>query len=154
MLMTGGIKKLITLILLMFSVLFFPADTARGDEPFVSADFTLGAGYSVDSLDWNIAGTSAGTGPNILSELAWSDLAISQVKGQGRVALAKHVYLKGSLAGGLIFDGENQDSDYLGDNRTLEFSRSNNNSDAGNVWDASAGAGYRTEVSFTTGVLQ
>jgi hypothetical protein len=36
-----------------------------------------------------------------------------------------------------------QDSDYLGDNRTLEFSRSNNNADDGNTFDASVGIGYQ-----------
>ena len=36
----------------------------------------------------------------------------------------------------------NQDSDYLGDNRTGEFSRSNNRSDGDVVWRGSIGAGY------------
>lgn len=36
-----------------------------------------------------------------------------------------------------IFDGVNQASGYAGDDRTLEFSRSNNNSDEGNMLDAS-----------------
>ncbi len=40
-----------------------------------------------------------------------------------------------------IFDGENQNSDYAGDDRMLEFSRSNNNSDEGNMLDASFGIG-------------
>jgi Protochlamydia outer membrane protein len=40
-----------------------------------------------------------------------------------------------------IFDGENQDSGYAGGDRTLEFSRSNNNSDEGNMLDAFFGIG-------------
>ena len=40
-----------------------------------------------------------------------------------------------------IFDGKNQDSGYAGGDRTLEFSRSNNNSDEGNMLDASFGIG-------------
>ena len=39
---------------------------------------------------------------------------------------------------GFTMSGDNQDSDYAGDNRTLEFSRSNN--DAGEGYTASAAA--------------
>jgi hypothetical protein len=99
-------------------------------------------GYRVDDLDWNIAGDTSGNNPNILSELTWNDLESYQVKIQGNMVLPNIVALRGSANYGWIFDGENQDSDYFGDNRTLEFSRSNNNSDDGHVWDASVAIGY------------
>jgi hypothetical protein len=99
-------------------------------------------GYRVDDLDWNIAGDASGNNPNILSELTWNDLESYQVKVHGNMVLPNILTLRGSANYGWIFDGENQDSDYLGDNRTLEFSRSNNNSDDGHVWDASVAIGY------------
>ncbi len=98
-------------------------------------------GLRVDQFDWNIAGNLSGTGPNILSELTWSDLEILELKVRARKTI-KRLYLRGSLGYGFIFDGTNQDSDYLGDDRTLEFSRSNNNAGDGSVWDISFGAGY------------
>jgi outer membrane protein Pom len=99
-------------------------------------------GYRSDDLRWNIAGDTEGNNPNILSELEWEDLGIFQIKGSN-VTVFRGVYLKGSLAYGWIFSGDVQDSDYLGDNRALEFSRSNNNADDGNTMDASMGIGYQ-----------
>ncbi|MDH4127496.1 MAG: TonB-dependent receptor, partial [Spirochaetota bacterium] len=42
-----------------------------------------------------------------------------------------------------ILNGKNQDSDYFGNNRTLEFSRSNNQANKGDVWDITLGIGYK-----------
>ncbi|UCD79556.1 MAG: hypothetical protein JSW26_29895 [Desulfobacterales bacterium] len=102
----------------------------------------LNAGYRRDDLDWNIAGDSSGNNPNVLSELTWNDLESYQVKFQGSLVLPNIIALRGYADYAWIFDGENQDSDYLGDNRTYEFSRSNNKADDDNVWDASLGIGY------------
>ena len=101
----------------------------------------LGTGYRVDQFDWNIAGNSGGTGPNVLSELTWTDLEIVEFSVLGRKTV-DNVYLRGSFNLGFIHSGENRDSDYNGDNRTLEFSRSDNDGGGGTVWDASLGAGY------------
>lgn len=109
----------------------------------VGVEYDLGAGYRTDDFDWNIASDITGTQtPNILSELTWSDLNIFQVE-VGVKAHVERVYARGSLDYGWILDGDNQDSDYLGDNRTLEFSRSNNDAGDGNVLDASVGIGYK-----------
>ncbi len=43
----------------------------------------------------------------------------------------------------LIYSGKNQDSDYLGDNRTIEFSRSNNAADGGELYGFNLAIGYR-----------
>jgi hypothetical protein len=102
----------------------------------------FGAGYRRDDLDWNIAGDTSGNNPNVLSELTWDDLESYQVKFQGSLAIPNIIALRGYADYGWIFDGENQDSDYAGDNRTYEFSRSNNNADDGEVWDASLAIGY------------
>ncbi len=125
----------------LFSVFLLLAGNVSAER---EASFAFNNGYRSDDLDWNIAGDSAGSNPNILSELNWSDLKIYQLKAEGKVIL-DWFYLRGSMDYGWILDGENQDSDYLGDNRTLEFSRSNNSSDNGNVMDASVGVGFSFE---------
>ena len=106
-------------------------------------DLGLSVGYRVDDLDWSIAGNSSGTGPNILSELTWNDLEILQLKADAKFILGNFPYVRGYLAYGSILKGKNQDSDYGGDNRTFEWSRSNNSADDGNVWDGSGGIGYQ-----------
>lgn len=109
----------------------------------VEATFSLNNGYRVDHLDWNIAGDIGGNNPNIISELTWSDINIYQIKADGKAIVAKMFYLRSSLGYGLIDQGKNQDSDFDFDNRTHEFSRSNNSADIGNVMDASVGVGYQ-----------
>jgi opacity protein-like surface antigen len=109
--------------------------------PF-ETEFIFSTGYRRDELDWNIAGDNSGNNPNILSELTWDDLEILQIKFQNKTVIPNIFYFRASVSYGWIYDGENQDSDYLGDNRTLEYSRSNNNADDGDVWDASVGIGY------------
>jgi hypothetical protein len=103
----------------------------------------LNTGYRVDDLDWNIAGNLDGTNPNIFSELTWEDLEIFQVKANMRTAVNNTFYVRASLAYGWILGGENQDWDYNGDNRTQLYSRSINNADDGDVWDATLGIGYQ-----------
>ncbi len=125
----------------LFSVVLLLAGNVSAE---MGASFVFNNGYRSDDLDWNIAGDSAGNNPNILSELAWSDLKIYQLQAEGKV-IFEWLYLRGSIGYGWILDGDNQDSDYDGDNRTLEFSRSNNNSNNGNVMDASVGVGYPFE---------
>lgn len=105
-------------------------------------EFIATGGYRVDDLDWNIAGDINGNNPNILSELTWDDLESYQLKFQGRLVWPNLITLRGALAYGWIFDGKNQDSDYSGDSRTFEFSRSNNSTDDDNVWDGSLAVGY------------
>lgn len=118
------------------------------------SELTLSGGTRTDNLDWNIAGTSPfGNDVNVLSELTWNDLEIWQGKALARVYL-KRVYLRGYADYGFITGGSNQDSDYRGNNRTLEYSRSNNSSSDGSVWDVSAGAGYLFSVPIGPGSLE
>lgn len=98
-------------------------------------------GYRHDDLDWNIAGDASGNNPTILSELTWEDLGIFQLTASAS-AVFPSIYLRGSLSYGWILSGDNQDSDYLGDDRTFEYSRSNNSADDGNTMDLSVGIGY------------
>ncbi len=114
-------------------------------------DLEIGLGYRIDDLDWSIAGFLTQTNfVNILSELTWEDLRIYQVKVGGRLSVPLHkrpyaVYMRAALSYGKIVDGENQDSDYAGNNRTLEFSRSNNDANDGTVGDGSIGVGFQSK---------
>lgn len=100
---------------------------------------SLSLGYRVDSLDWSISGGSGG--PNILSELEWNDMDILQLSAELSGSSATGIYFRGLFDYGWVQDGVNRDSDYAGDNRTLEFSRSVNDTDGGVVMDISAGLG-------------
>lgn len=127
-------------VLLITALLTVNAEAAKTE-----AQLEFSNGYRVDDIDWNIAGNIFGTNPNILSELTWKDLEIYQIEAAGRIKIGRYLYMRTSLGYGWIFDGKNRDSDYLGNNRTLEFSRSNNNADDGEVFDASFGAGVQFE---------
>jgi hypothetical protein len=105
----------------------------------------VSGGYRQGKLDWNIAGNTSGTSPNILSELTWKNLRMYEVEGK-----AEYTRREGPLRGlhidamaykGDIYQGDNQDSDYAGDNRTFEFSRSNNTA-GGDVNGYSGAIGY------------
>ena len=106
-------------------------------------DLELSAGYRVDQFKWNIAGDVTGSNPNVLSEYTWRDLETFQVRGGLRVLADDAFYLRASLSYGWIFEGVNQDSDFAGDHRTLEFSRSNNRANKGSTLDGAMGFGYQ-----------
>lgn len=108
------------------------------------ANFDVSLGYREDRLSWNIANDLSGAStPNILSELKWTSLRSAQLKLGADYTHSSGMHVQGSAAYGRIDKGDNQDSDYLGDNRTLEFSRSDNKTDGDNVRDASVAVGYR-----------
>jgi len=123
--------------------------------------WSLNSGYRRDDFNWSIPGfippppadpaddLLPGLPPqyrnqsvNIISELTWSDIEILQLEFELQKRFRKTFRIKGTLAYGLIFDGKNQDSDYAGNDRTLEFSRSNNSADDGETWDLLFGFGY------------
>ncbi|WP_429885561.1 hypothetical protein [Geoalkalibacter halelectricus] len=121
-------------------------------------DFKLG--YRQDEVSFAIAGTSAGTSPNVLSELQWdtetfylggdfwllwpptaeSNRHVNQHK-YSRAKSTRTAALRLWGGYGFIFEGKNQDSDFLLDNRQWEFSRSNNAAENGSVWDVQAAIG-------------
>lgn len=127
------------------------SQTSNKDPDF---DFTMGVdtGYRRDNMHWNIAAEPTGTvTPNILSELKWKNvngvqarpyLSYTQTRGtfQG-------FHIEGSAAKSATIKGKNQDSDYFGDNRSQEFSRSNNHSDGGGADAFDVGVGYAFNFS-------
>ncbi len=115
------------------------------------AEFYGATGYRQDNLDWSISGIT-GT-PNILSELEWQDIEIATLNVATTLYFQQNWLLNFDFTYGHIFDGKNQDSDYSGNNRTLEFSRSNNSTDDGITLDASIHAGYQW-LAFNQGQKQ
>jgi len=104
-------------------------------------DFSVGTDYRRAKLDWNIAGTLAGTNPNILSELTWSDLDIAQITGDAQITVVDRIVLQGRVVYGAVLNGKTQDSDYNGDNRTQEYLRSNSKG-GGAIGEGSIAVGY------------
>ena len=117
---------------------------------FQGAELQLGNGYRSGELDWNIAHPSGS--PDVLSELEWDDLEIFQTEAEGQIWLGSTKWpnvslcIKGSAAYGWVVNGNNRDSDYAGDHRTLEFSRSENSGDGGDLLDLSIAAGPRFKL--------
>ncbi|MBV1914267.1 MAG: hypothetical protein KUG72_02715 [Pseudomonadales bacterium] len=124
------------------------AQEAPDKKPFVTeSEVSFRVGYRVDQLDWNIASDPSGTHtPNILSELTWDDIESVELQFDfsGKLASQFYYHLDLSIAG--IRKGKNQDSDYHGNNRTLEFSRSNNNASDGYLGDISGAIGYPIQL--------
>jgi hypothetical protein len=129
-------------MLVFLAALLLPAESfaAAGEISGVS----VSTGYRRDSLDWNIADYDHA--PDVLSELQWRGLNIFQLKGEVAGVNAKRIYARVSADYGWVISGENQDSDYAGSGRSLEFSRSNNGVDGSNVWDVNIALGY--EIPF------
>ena len=103
-----------------------------------SFDLVLSADYRKDNLTWNEANANGTV--NIMSELKWENLDIAQTSAAARLNFFSDWHVRGRVGYGSIYSGSNQDSDYNGNNRTLEFSRSNNRG-GGEVRDASIGLG-------------
>ncbi len=151
--MISDTKKLVSALVVAGMLLcgICPPVSAAGIIKDIKLD--LGAGYRVDQLQWSIAGNNAGTNPNILSELTWDDLKVFQIQHRGYIEFGSDNGRKLTpqiswLVGyGTVFSGDNQDSDYGGDNRTLEWSRSNNAADDGSVFDLSGGFGLKLNIA-------
>ncbi len=114
-----------------------------GTSP-IEITLQINGGYRLDNLDWSIANT--GGTPNVLSELTWRDLEMYEIKAKWDVVFNNAYVVDGYASYGDIYSGENQDSDYSGNDRTSEFSRSNNKSDDDEVYDFSSGFGYRMSL--------
>jgi outer membrane protease len=125
-----------------------PAGSGASWDGGYQPQFTLSAGYRNDSLNWSIADTD--NSPNILSELTFDDIDAVELAGAFRWSHSSRLYLRGGVNLGLIVDGKARDSDYLGDDRTLEFSRSYADIDDGTLFDATVGVGYRFEMPLSS----
>jgi Protochlamydia outer membrane protein len=130
-------------ILVLVAAIEFLSHLNPAQAVEIKTDLSLSAGYRVDDLSWNIAGNLSGTNPNVLSELTWSDLESLQAVVSGKALVNEWLYVRGSLGYGWTFSGDNLDSDFSGNNRTQEYSRSSNSADGGTLLDMSIGLGYQ-----------
>jgi hypothetical protein len=112
----------------------------------------LDYGMRSDQINWNIAGTLAGTGPNVISELKWSNVGFHQTNLGFRFIGDDRWYVKGYTSNSWGFTGSNQDSDYNDDNRTSEYSRSTADSDRSSAEDFSIALGQQIRIDNRFGI--
>ncbi len=117
-------------ILLAFSALAHSAPALSYYDlpttPAYDIEFNTGMGNSQGTLQWNIAGGS--DGPDVLSELTYEDVNFRQFTMASTLKfhrgwLTNHELMV-SFSSGTANEGTVQDSDYDGNNRTQEYSRS------------------------------
>ena len=116
--------------------------------------YKLDLDYSLrfDQLSWNIAGNLAGTGPNVDSELSWNNVGFHEARLGFRFIGDDTWYLKGYTSKAWGFTGTNQDSDYNGDNRSLEYSRSVADSGRSSAEDFSIAIGQQIRIDNRIGI--
>lgn len=110
----------------------------------VEITFTTGSklGLRSDDLNWHIAGNIQGSSPNVFSELTWKNVKSAELNINTTATINKTLWLEMNWAYGDIFTGSTRDSDYLGDNRTFEFSQSRSNNNGDNQWGFHFGVGH------------
>ncbi len=102
----------------------------------------LDLGRRTGEIRWSIAADAGGGSPDVLSELTYDELEIPELRASWEITLARRFVFGARAALGSILDGDNQDSDYAGDGRTLEWSRSNNRVDGDETVNAAISVGY------------
>jgi len=107
----------------------------------LSGELSVSISQRNDNLNWNIAGSTV----NVLSELKWENMSIAQFQVSGDIHLDNDRRVRAKLGYGAVNSGTNQDSDYNGNNRTQEFSRSISKA-GGDVLDASIGLGKKLHL--------
>jgi hypothetical protein len=118
-----------------------------------TSSVSVSLGVRRNEYDWNIASDITGTQtPNIISELTWSDVYLAEIKAEYQyIKPFDFLFIDGGFqldleaSAGSAFDGENQDSDWAGDNRTDEFSRSKSSTE-GYAYGGSASIGYKFDL--------
>jgi hypothetical protein len=108
---------------------------------------SLGTTVRSDELNWSIPGQTLVGEIDVLSELDWDDVDIFQLQLTTTGVLTEiswldwNLYFSGSVALGSIVSDEVTDSDYAGDNKTLEWSRSQSDAGNGDSFDISIEVG-------------
>ena len=108
---------------------FAEAQTFYQAPPAFDITIHTGMGTDVGSMQWSIAADPSGeTGPNVLSELSYRDVKFSVFNASASVDIHRGWLRNSTLfmdyRAGQATSGEVQDSDYDGNNRTQEYSRS------------------------------
>ncbi len=100
-------------------------------------------GYRNDTNQWTISGGEEG--PNIISDLEWTDLEIVELQIEGELQYPNWA-IRSALSFGTMIDGANRDSDYIYDDRQGEFSRSTADTE-GSTFDFNIEAAYIIPLS-------
>jgi len=130
-------------LVLLSQLASLPGTSTAAD---LSGELTVGISQRHDNLNWSIAGSTV----NVLSELKWESMSITQLQTAGEIRLNNDRLLRAKLGYGVIYSGTNQDSDYNGNDRTQEFSRSFSNA-GGDVLDGSISLGKRLRLLESSG---
>jgi hypothetical protein len=123
----------------LISLLLVLPDVSSATD--LSGELSVSISHRNDNLNWNIAGSTV----NVLSELKWENMSIAQLQAAGEIHLNNDRRVRARLGYGVVNSGTNQDSDYNGNNRAQEFSRSNNKA-GGDVFDASISIGKKLRL--------
>ncbi len=121
--------------------LAFLASIAAASVAAQRLDVRIAPFARFDELGWNIADSDGD--PDVLSELTWTDLRIVGLEAEAAGVLSRAIEGRARARVGWILRGDNQDSDFLYDDREGEYSRSDNDASEGAVWELSAALGYR-----------
>ncbi len=118
-----------------------------GTVAHAATELGVDLGFRTDNLKWSIPGEFYGKDnnlyqQNVVSELTWKNVKSTYLNGHGTFEDGQLV-VRGDVGRGVINSGDNQDSDYRGNDRTQEFSRSNNKSNGDHVSDMKIGFGLK-----------
>jgi hypothetical protein len=130
---------MISSFVLNSGLFFIPFCPLIGSPAPLSLATELGVSYRLDNANWNIAGPY--NTPNILSELTWKELKSVDIHGGARLEGIGRFYGRAFVDYAFILSGKNQDSDYDGDHRTLEYSRSVADASKGYLFDINSALG-------------
>jgi len=115
---------------------------------------TFAIGNRKGDFNWNIASDFSGTNlPNILSELSYNDLNITEAsfdyQVQKRLGPMKGIYFESHISSGYIDGGYIQDSDYDGNDRSGEFSQSMSDPNGSVTFNLVNAIGFTKTLFFT-----
>ena len=110
-------------------------------------DTSIGMSQRSGNLSWSIASDISGKrAPNVLSELSYDGLQIRGLELQSRLLFVSGMFndsfLEARIHRGAITGGETRDSDYNGNNKTQEYSRSLSQNTGDYVADYSLAYGH------------
>lgn len=106
----------------LITLLAFGSLGAWADNPAPKINLSLA--QTSEDVGFNIAGTLAGTDPNVLSELEWYDMQVTHVVVDVEYPFRDRWRFGAKFDYGYIADGSARDYDYLADNRQGLFSLS------------------------------
>lgn len=138
-----------SIFLIIFSFLFNTVSQANSDLKFKPG---LHMGLSQGHFDWNIASDLSGLKtPDVLSELRYEDLDIINwtfnLDAEKSLNASLNFIFETSFSIGMIDSGNIQDSDFDGNNKTKEYSRSFSSPEGSKTYDFSGALGFENQLT-------